>query len=433
MALTLPSDFVDLPTAKERYEEYVNIMGVAVDYMSPKQTKGGSDWVMTFTLRDPQWEKHPFMSGQGLGCRYFSDPSRLPRISSNGDVVVLQKVKIIDWNQMRMALSSRNTIWHILPARDIQKRLPNGPLLFNSLPDTLPLSKEQVNYALQIHNGLEMPIVISENPMPVRKPPSLIADRAVQESPAAQQQPKSVRPAGREKFSFVQDIRLSPEKEHCFVDLVGEVRKIYSNGGRTELYISDYTANKQLFEYSHGCDEDGREGDEFAYIHSNRTNWPGPWGKMTLQITAWNLQANFVNSKLKMGNFVLLQNVHVKLSPYRIMEGNLRDDPRFPEKVLVTILDLYRANTDGRLKEMLRRRKDYEHKSKKQINSNVSCLGQKRPLHDNGGNEDLEDSREADKPKDKKQRKREKRRQQKLAERERANAAKVDSNSHGKP
>lgn len=160
-----------------------------------------------------------------------------------------------------------------------------------------------------------------------------------------------------------------------FYDLLGEVIQIYGEGDPVTLYLSDYTANSMFYDHARGeKSSDGRDGDEYNYIKSRKKadakEWPGPFGKMAMQLTLWDSHAAFVRGEVEVGQWILLRNVQVKHSKSGgLLEGALRGDRNsFEGKVQVEIMrkseDLDSNNV--RWKEGVKRKYEYEKKSKQQ-------------------------------------------------------------------
>ena len=123
---------------------------------------------------------------------------------------------------------------------------------------------------------------------------------------------------------------MPPGEPDKYYDLVGQVIKLYaSSGGRVELYITDYTMNKLLWEYHREESEANREGDQYGYIPqtSESKKWPGPWGKHTLTVTLWTPHSDFAQENVKVNDFVRLQNVHVKWSKDAKAGGHMSHRP----------------------------------------------------------------------------------------------------------
>ncbi len=159
------------------------------------------------------------------------------------------------------------------------------------------------------------------------------------------------------KFSLIKHI-----EDYKFYDLVGLVVKTYpSNNGTLEIYITDFTTNGQLFHYVAPLDSEesmgvGQEGDGYNYLAEKRQKqWPGPYGKMTLQVTMWHPHSEWTRSNVKEGDFVLLRNVQIKTSFSSRLEGALREDRQFPTRVHVEVL----GRKDDDVKAIKHRQQEY--------------------------------------------------------------------------
>ena len=190
----------------------------------------------------------------------------------------------------------------------------------------------------------------------------------------------------RDKFSLIKDLQAE-----TFSDLVGQVVKLYSSNDRVELYITDYTANSLLWLYEWGEDDDGkagREGDVYNYAprSSSVKKWPGPFGKMTLTVTLWSPHSYFAQEKIRENDFVHLRNTHIKFSRDSKIEGVLHTDKRYPDKIDVTVLK--NNENDDRVKDVLRRKRDYTKKFDQQSKRFVAearglkrkDMGEEKPL-----------------------------------------------------
>lgn len=161
-------------------------------------------------------------------------------------------------------------------------------------------------------------------------------------------------PGLKEKFSLIKDAKYG-----TFINIVGQVVKTYPEDQRFQLYVTDYTQNKELFNYPLDSDNEGRDGDIFNYtFQPKRRRWPGPFGRLTLQITLWEPHAYFARENVKEDDFVLLRNVNIKNARMTgVMEGNLHTDQQYPDKVGVILLS--DNEPDERLKQLLRRKTEY--------------------------------------------------------------------------
>lgn len=174
----------------------------------------------------------------------------------------------------------------------------------------------------------------------------------------------------RDKFSLLRDI-----KQDCFYNFIGEVIKVYDGSfGVLDLYISDYTANKELYPYewreeADGMQAIGREGDEYGYISKpkKKDDWPGPFGKMTIMLALWDQNATFVREKVKIGEWLLVKNVRVKYGKDGgRLEGFLRSEADGRVHVEIMRQQDEPADNDVRWKDAVKRKKLYWDKHQKQ-------------------------------------------------------------------
>ncbi|MCJ1431244.1 hypothetical protein MMC27_000595 [Xylographa pallens] len=365
MASTVPPGFVDLHTAFMRPDTELNVMGVVIDYLPPAKSKG-NDWMSTFTVVDNT------TSYTGEKARYFrAQETDLPRFRSTGDVVMLRKVKIKDWSGMKIILSGRSSTWVVFHQASM-------PLSISEIQPILDLSKPvivsepnipETRYAITLCNSQD------RSSYSARIPQNVSIDTGTPNmSISAGSGPKL-------KFSLIKDVSIA-----SYYDVVGQVVKLYPDDIKTELYITDYTSNGLLYNYEWGRSADdgaAREGDAYGYApRATNKNWQGPFGKLTLSVTLWTPHSSWTQANVKEGDFVFLRNVHIKYSRDSKIEGVIHTDRQWPEKVDVSVLDS-KENADDRVKDVLRRKRDYmkkfEHQSKEFVDE---VRGQKRKKGD---------------------------------------------------
>jgi protection of telomeres protein 1 len=353
--VAVPANFVNLSSLRAgKSHTLYNVIGVCVDFLSPKKCRNGAgDWKIAFTLHDPSWT-----DGQGMEIAFFRKAiDELPQIQSQGDVVILRGVKVMDHQGLLEGISNYGTTWTILPIDKLDK--------INSVPDL----KENAQWYRKGSTG-HLTMNISESELKYAK---WIASQADPSSwPPARPKPRvdtteatihtgaSAPPLRKEKFKLIKDLEI-PGERTIFADLAGEVRKIYNRDWLIELYITDYTINENLYNYKPNSTEGGRDGDPYGHIPEGKSQWPGPWGQMTMTICCRDRQRDAVNATVKPGDIVFLRNVHLKMDKQGLkLEGNCRDDDRYPNKVLIEVL----KTNDEKRKQVLQRKRDYEEKAK---------------------------------------------------------------------
>ncbi|KAF4464426.1 Protection of telomeres 1 [Fusarium albosuccineum] len=192
----------------------------------------------------------------------------------------------------------------------------------------------------------------------------------------------------KDKFSLVENIR-----DGRFCDLVVEViRPPYDAGDKITLWVTDYTENSALFHFSYNTAgiAEGRDGDPWGYTDkfakpTATSDWPGPFGKRCMQVTCWDPHVTAIReTKISMGTWVSLRNLQIKLGRNGSnLEGFLRDDRGSAgPKINIWPHDLTEdaENIDPRVKEGLRRKRNYERTKRAQLKdiTNAGKAGQKR-------------------------------------------------------
>ena len=194
----------------------------------------------------------------------------------------------------------------------------------------------------------------------------------------------------KDKFKLMKDL-----KPDTFCDLLGEVSKVFdSRYDIVTVYLSDYTPHKDF--YNHvwgGSSEGGRDGDDYGYIKSRpkTTDWPGPFGKMSIQLTLFDGHAAFARENVKANQWILLRNVQIKFGRTGgCLEGFQRGEQQgYDGRHRIQIMKPAAEGDDNnaRWKEGVRRKLEWQKKFAKQKeafeNAN-SGAGEKRKRKWNG-------------------------------------------------
>jgi hypothetical protein len=421
MALRAPNGFINVDEVQKVNDEPFNVIGVVSDFLPLAPTKGPgtslllkpfcmytkamSDHVCTFTLVDLTAEDW----NMGLRCKYFVKPNEIgkaPKILGVGDVALLRYVKVSapslpiftcqsdskqmkEWHNDRICLSNHQTEWTVLLASTISHN-PNElmePVFLSMRPRSLvhPLHKQ---YMIDLYRQIDK----MHYPLPVKYNPNRLVNAAPVSSSSSH-----VISSTRDKFSLLKDIQVN-----TFYDLVGHVVKIYNSGDRVTVYLSDYTSNGLFFNYEwgKGRSDDDQYGDGYGYAapKADKT-WPGPYGRLTIQITLWPPHSEFALNNIRPGSYVLLHNVHIKTGrDVMHFEGVMHGDRNYPSKINIQILTITNeGSTDNRLIEMLRRKKDYEKKAKvqlKECTKEMTTKKEKRKRNDPDSDDSINDRRD---------------------------------------
>ncbi|KAI4168199.1 MAG: hypothetical protein LQ343_006585 [Gyalolechia ehrenbergii] len=298
----------------------------------------------------------------------------LPRIERNGDVVILERVKITSWSGMIMGISSFGTNWTVLPETSIPEKVPHGQLNLKCLREkgSSGITQQQMRYAIELCNSRERSTCGAPS-APVQSSPSGVSTQAPAEHSAVAGTPSNY--GRRDKFALIKDIKVE-----TFYDLVGQVVKVYPSNGIVELYLTDYTSNSLLFNYEWGRDDPTAEPGESNSLCGPATStsrqWPGPPGKVTLTVSLFPPHSYYAQHNVKENHFVFLRNTRIKWSKDMKVEGCLHTDQRNSDRVDIAII---KDHSNERVKEVLRRKLEYTKKFQKQSDALAEIArGQKR-------------------------------------------------------
>lgn len=185
----------------------------------------------------------------------------------------------------------------------------------------------------------------------------------------------------KQKFQTLDNVQDSQ-----FYDvIVNVIKDPYDEMGMATLWVTDYTENQAFYKFSLDTSQvsEGREGDPYGYTKTKipaSRSWPGPYGNRSMQITCFGIHGDFITEKVKAGDWVHLRNLHVKYGHNASnLEGKLHEDRgSFNSGLRVDILRLDDPeNVDDRLKDALKRKRDYEKNKKKQLKSFTANEGSK--------------------------------------------------------
>ncbi|KAH8672784.1 hypothetical protein BGZ60DRAFT_430092 [Tricladium varicosporioides] len=349
---TLPPGFTTISDVKNFSREeaesgkiFVNIIGFVKDFRVPKQTS--RDWKCTIELKDASLQ---YGESHGVLFSFFAaQEAMLPAAINSSDVVLIRRAKL----QFRGALelcSHWVTTVFVMPATEI----PRDP-------------SEALRVPWRIYSAADKPKGLRPNV--VETTYVILANRNIGdlELPAPIEfEEKRIQSANtKEKFAVLKNV-----KEARFYDILGEVVRVYDNQSdrmdSVALYLTDYTANSHFYNY----DEDDKElenfaGDEFGYVINNRPKrkepWPGPPGKLTIQLTVYDHHAVTVREKVKVGDWVFIRNVRINYGKMGgLLEGFLHGSAfgDFTNKLQVEIMQNSedRRLMDPRWKEALERK-----------------------------------------------------------------------------
>ncbi|KAI0012754.1 hypothetical protein F4779DRAFT_531254 [Xylariaceae sp. FL0662B] len=344
----LPPGFVSIRDLLEKtvpLNKFTSVIGLVKDRRTAIPTKG-SDWKSSLTLYDKSTEDED----TGLEISVFRPEAEIPTPDA-GDVVIVISAKVQFYRSEVSLLTHRSTAIHVYSADQIPRPPKSAeralcPRLRSV--DRLPGDTEH-EYVSWLYHSIDKDIV----PSAVEFQNNVVRSRNV-----------------KDKFSILGDVQ-----DGKFYDVIAHVvREPYEQMDKTTLWVSDYTENESFYKFSWDTSDtsEGRDGDEFGYLNvTNKTasNWSGPFGKRSMQVTCFEPHAQFVSSEVSAGQWIRLRNLQVKYGHNNNnLEGFLREDRTAfgGAKLLVDILDIDDPESaDKQLKEAIRRKRDYE-KTKKQ-------------------------------------------------------------------
>ncbi|KAF3385062.1 Protection of telomeres protein 1 [Penicillium rolfsii] len=334
-------ELVDITTACSR-RGYLTTIGVVVDVLPPYRTKGSSACV-TFTLKDSRFDEASWYGG--LKIKYFNDRiDDLPPVQLN-DVVLLRNIRVNVFNDKPTGVASQHDTvpWAILRS-DLD---PSSTLAIYTGPTSFSLQPLEKRVALTL-----LDVIATTAPAKVT-PPARKEVVPQPQSQVVQASMTTTSPPNRGlPLQLIQDVRPGP-----FIQIMGQVVRMSTHDSeKCMMHLTDYTSNESLADIrKDGEDEMGTEGDAYDYLARKRKNWPGPWGKMTIQVILWEPHATFAREHVKEGQIVLLTYTRIKPGSYSGLEAIVHQDKRFPDKIHIQLI----SNDDDRAQELMERRKEY--------------------------------------------------------------------------
>lgn len=365
---TTIADIKNLPNEQLMANVAVNVVGFVKDFMPPTQTRGTS-FKCTIEIIDYSVQSESY----GIHISFFWPEEKMPTISGPADVVLLRNVKAQMYKGAVSLLTHWTTECHVLAATNI----PSKPLTYptakwQSFPPGKfkPPNLVETNYVIWAKsrtNELDIP-----------------SDHEFHEKSMQSMKVK-------DKFSLLKDVK----PEH-FYNILGQVIKVHDSINVLSIYLSDYTPHSLFYNnaWAREGSAEAKDGDEYGYTKSRSKDpkaWPGPFGKMSIQLNLYDEHATYVREYVKVKQWVLLSNVQIKYGKMGgLLEGYLRGDrQRFDGKIQVKIMEKSEnpEENDIRWKEAVKRSHEYWKKheaQKKAILCEDDGLGNKRKAENDG-------------------------------------------------
>lgn len=349
MAEKPPAGFLEIVEVEKKTDQQAySLIGLCVDFLEPTQSRG-TDLTMKMRLWDTSCRGSHDLASDGMELRcFYRDNKDFPPIQDVGDVVIVHNIKTWTRGSQRFGISSNLTTWTII----------SGPSLLSNADSNLsvvqvrhPLGAKQKPSATPAELNYAKTLVEAKDLSGIRVPPKGVSLDTTAVLTGTTRSPT----LSRHKFRVIRDIRPPFEVAGLqFVDLVGEVRRVYSGlGNPVEMQLTDYTEHPQLYNYedNHGA-------------NMQNSSWPGPWGMMTITINAWDQHGEYVMDKVRdaeidLGTYVRVTNVQIKMDKHgSLMQGHLRGGGS-NAGTNVTILASKDAEHILELRELLTRRREY--------------------------------------------------------------------------
>ncbi|ORY71823.1 uncharacterized protein BCR38DRAFT_454245 [Pseudomassariella vexata] len=365
----LPPGYVtvqDILAGRVGQNRMTNVAGLVKDFRAPFLTRKFSDWKCTLTIYDKSTED----DGSGLSVMIFKPNEEDMPQPSAGDVVLLNQIKVQGFRNELSLLTSFNSVIHVYTASKIPKP-PRGAVVALQEPLRPPRrapSDKEHEYVSHLYHSID------KGAIPEAEEFSRLTELS-----------RNV----KGKFSLLKDVH-----EDRFCDIIAQVVKDpFDLMDKTTLWVSDYTENSKFYKYSwDGSDMPaGREGDPYGYTTtklSTSSSWSGPFGKRSMQITCFEPHSTYVQSDVKANHWVKIRNLQIKYGHNaNNLEGFIREDRAAfssASERRIDILDTTDAeNIDDRLKDAIRRKRDYdktvkEQKKKFAANEGGAAAGTKR-------------------------------------------------------
>ncbi|PNP55072.1 hypothetical protein THARTR1_04761 [Trichoderma harzianum] len=336
---SLPSGFIsirDILDRKRGVGNLLNVIGVVKDFRTPVPTRR-SDWKCEIRLCDGSAED---ASSNSIAINIFRPENEMPD-ASLGDVVVLYQAKLQSHSETLSLVTHWTTDVYLYSANQIPQP-PEGALkaLRPQQRKTTHSPGQTVHeYVSSLYHSIDKT--------------SLPSEAEFQDMKA-----KSANPS--DKFKELKDVR-----DSTFADVIVQlVKKPYDTGDKVTLWVSDFTENDSFFHFAFkGFGGQAHDtygyGVNLPYGAGTGGEWKGPFGKRSMQVTCFEPHISFIRERgLSTGCWVMFRNLNIKYGHNAAnLEGYLRSD----WKINVTQMDTTDTESpDPRLKEAVRRKRDYE-------------------------------------------------------------------------
>jgi flagellar biosynthesis GTPase FlhF len=311
--MELPRDFVAIKDVVPG--TVASFIGILTDITVTFWRTGS--WQLEFTVYDGLTAAS-FDRKSAIRCQ-LNRPGRddLP-VGAVNDPVLIRNINVITYNGFLEAQASRSAGTEIsfFPANQIPQSEYSAPYGSLGGASRLPCN----GTARRPHTPDEQLAIINIKALAATS--SALRARAMQSSVArTPHAPSSTGNPRNKKDCLLKDVQVGR-----FCNLTVEVVKCWDSGNDTiDLFVTDYTTNKDFFDY-----EDPNHPDAYSYAGSS--TWKGPYGQVTMSVRLWEPHTSRARAQVGVGDLIFLSNVHIKWSQANRIEGALHQDKKFPEK-----------------------------------------------------------------------------------------------------
>ncbi|KAG5971075.1 hypothetical protein E4U58_000299 [Claviceps cyperi] len=340
----------------------IHIAGVVTDFRAPIATRG-TDWKCQMRIYDQSVQDE---SDASVSFNIFWPEADMPDARC-GDVIIVFSAKIQNYQLAYSLYTHKTTDIYIFDAARIPRPVADASRALR--PSTRSrisrrLSRAESEFVSVLYSAINKERLPTASKFEVLKSNSTNV---------------------KNKFSELKGLQ-----DGKFVDTVAQVvREPYDLGDKITLWVSDYTENPLFYQHQLMGSKGKRTYDSYGSTttfdaSTSRSEWSGPLGKLSMQITCYEPHASAIrDERITQGTWVFLRNLQVKYGHSMAnLEGFLRED-RGAQGVKINISkeeSLDGGRTRVEIKNALRRKQQYEKTKKTQIKelTEAAAAGTKR-------------------------------------------------------
>ncbi|PKS05251.1 hypothetical protein jhhlp_008622 [Lomentospora prolificans] len=344
----------DILEEKVEPQQLVSFIGLVRDFRPPIATRG-TDWKSSIMLFDASTEhdRDDFL------LTIFRPRAQMPEVGA-GDVIYVHSARVQRHGSSTLsALTTRSTRIYVFQASLIPKVPGCASRALRASSGLSVPSKDILNYVSTLYH------TVDKSRVPDVERFDLMAKQAINV---------------KQKYQQLKDVH-----DGEFYDLIVQVvRDPYDLNDYATIWVTDYTENQGFYPFLETATEGSVYGECAGFAQpagSQQSARSGPAGKMSMQITCWEPHASVIRSKVKANTYLSLRNVQVRHGRNGAnLEGFLREDHLYPSKINAEVLQPIddSGDLDPRLKNLIRRKRNYELENKRKQNPPAASKSSKR-------------------------------------------------------